>query len=110
MSELKLVLNDWTKRWMPYQFMSIKVGRVEAFLPVNRSHMPLGLAKMDFKDYSAYEHQAVTFGGDPYAFDDIWIDPKNLTLYGDTAKTREDYFLRLARLANKTIRLVTKGA
>lgn len=107
-NEMSLPLNAWTKRWMPYQFMGVKVGKTTAYLPVNRDYKPLGLAGMHFGDYSQYEHQAVTFGGDPYKFEGIWCDAKKLTLYGETAKTRADYFIRLGRLAQKTIRLTDK--
>ena len=76
------------------------------YLPVNRELIPLGLASMDFGDYAAYERQAVTFGGDPHKFEGIWHDAEQLLLYGETATTRADYFLRLGRLAQKTIRVV----
>ena len=109
MKDLALPLNAWTRRWMPYRFLEVKVGRTTAYLPVNRELIPLGLASMDFGDYAAYERQAVTFGGDPHKFEGIWHDPGQLLLYGETATTRADYFLRLGRLAQKTIRVVKGG-
>ena len=97
----------WFRFWLPYKFEKLESPkRKHVYLPLNRNYKPLGITSRDHVDYAAYMHQAVVFASDPTKFTGVWHDPKGLWLYDDTSNSRVDYFERLSRLTDRTMKLV----
>jgi hypothetical protein len=102
----------WFRFCMPYHIEHLEDPQHKhAYLPVNREYKPLGITSSNWVHYEDYRSQAMVFVSDPAAFEDIWIRRGNgLWLYSDSPESRLDYFARLERLLNRSVKLLEKAS
>lgn len=103
-------MDQWFRIWLPYQFVQLEMPKHKhVYLPVNRNYKPLGVVSEEFVDYDDFLDQAVIFRSDPHEFVGVWNNPDGLYLYDDGPESRRDYFVRLGRLADRSMMLVGVG-
>lgn len=101
----------WFYYNMPYEFRKLRHPKYgEAYLPLNRDYMPLGMVNGKPVDYLDFWDWAVKFKENPANFLDVWVPAPGLYLFGDDPQTLVSYFSRFSRLMMKPQEMVAQSS